>query len=58
MALGAYGIKRPADALPDEVALKHGIAGTPDDIEGKTFVYRRVKSEKSPSGYAHSWKLD
>lgn len=33
-------------------------AGTPDDIEGKTFVYRRVKSEKSPSGYAHSWKLD
>jgi len=21
-----------ADALPDEVALKHGIAGTPDDI--------------------------
>lgn len=27
-----------------------------ENIEGKTFTYTKVKSEKSPAGYAHSWK--
>ena len=28
-----------------------------DSIQGKTFTYTRVESEKSPSGYAHRWQL-
>ena len=29
-----------------------------DNIEGGTFVYEKVASEKSPAGYAHRWMLN
>lgn len=29
-----------------------------DNIEGGTFVYTKVESEKSPAGYAHRWTVE
>jgi len=30
-------------------------AGSGENIEGNTFVFSRVESEKSPTGYAYRW---
>jgi hypothetical protein len=47
---GEYG---PSNGLMSLIKL----VGDPDNIEGKTITYVRVESEKSPVGYAHSWRL-
>ena len=32
-------------------------AGGAEKIEGNTFTYTRISSEKSPTGYAHRWTV-
>ena len=47
---GEYG---PSNGLN---SLIKAAGGDADGIEGGTFTYSRVKSEKSPVGYAHYWR--
>ena len=47
---GSYG---PSHGF---LSLKKAVGGSPDNIEGSTITYVRVSSEKSPAGYAHSWR--
>lgn len=47
---GSYG---PSNGF---LSLKKAVGGSPDNIEGSTITYVRVSSEKSPAGYAHSWR--
>ncbi len=37
-------------------SLVKAVGGNPDDIEDSTVTYVRVASDKSPAGYAHSWR--
>ena len=48
---GAYG---PQNGL---LSLMKAADGG-DNIEGGTFRYEKVPSDKSPAGYAHRWTLD
>lgn len=45
---GDYG---PQNGLRSLVKAANG----GENIEGNTFVYTKVESEKSPAGYAHFW---
>tara|TARA_R100001594_G_scaffold148570_1_gene204076 strand:- start:104 stop:436 length:333 start_codon:yes stop_codon:yes gene_type:complete len=47
---GEYGPSNGFDSL------KKAVGGNPDDIQDATVTYVRVASEKSPAGYAHSWR--
>ena len=47
---GSYG---PSNGC---ASLRKAVGGSPDDIEGSTVTYVRVSSDKSPAGYAHSWR--
>lgn len=46
---GSYG---PQNGM---MSLVKAAGGNPDDIEGKTFTFSRITSEKSPVGYAYRW---
>ena len=37
-------------------SLVKAVGGSPDSIEDSTATYVRVASDKSPAGYAHSWR--
>jgi hypothetical protein len=37
------------------MSLIKAAGGNPDDIEGNTFTFTRITSEKSPVGYAYRW---
>ena len=68
---GALGANVKCNTLPGDVlwlsgdfgpsnglnSLIKAAGGNPDSIEGRTFLYCRVKSDKSPSGYAHFWRV-
>ena len=47
---GDYG---PSNGLN---SLIKAAGGDADSIDGGTYTYSRVTSEKSPSGYAHYWR--
>jgi hypothetical protein len=46
---GSYG---PQNGM---MSLVKAAGGNPDDIEGNTFTFTRISSEKSPTGYAYRW---
>tara|TARA_R100001463_G_scaffold78024_2_gene132258 strand:+ start:471 stop:806 length:336 start_codon:yes stop_codon:yes gene_type:complete len=46
---GSYG------AQNGMMSLIKAAGGNPDDIEGNTFNFTRITSEKSPVGYAYRW---
>jgi len=47
---GSYG---PQNGLMSLIKAAQG----GDNIEGGSFVYTKVESEKSPAGYAHRWTV-
>ena len=47
---GSYG---PSNGF---ASLRKAVGGSPSNIEGATVTYVRVASDKSPAGYAHSWR--